>query len=450
MTEISGWMEYLERSEGRSDDERGAGAYDTLRCDLVVGAVSAVPDRQEEGINNCGTLNGNTRLNNDEYADKNRWRIWGLDFHLRRLQNSYRSLLSPSEENAVTKRKRSPADLAGGGDDDDDVEFVIKEALVESHMLLNELLLQAEKSSLLNRVDSNGVDSDRDDDTSIQLIRMTFLWSPPLTKAVLPDEEAGSQSPSDCNEHRVVVRGHACSAAVAAKARRPVKPIAVSVAAVGHHRHNETASSDEIEVDTSLPTRYLDPQNKVAKWVRRRKEMEVPEYKPPGVSEVLMVRPSAVVVDGSPDVEVLEGLSSNFFVVYGDGTLRTAKDGVLHGYVRELVLDAAPSCGLKLDLTNPILLKDAREGMWREAFITSSSRLIFPISRVLVHTDDGAEFEEYWRDSVLTADDCDTSCSGRDRSLTAEKPKWQVLLDEIMKKGGYPALQDKNKQSTCK
>jgi len=121
--------------------------------------------------------------------------------------------------------------------------------------------------------------------------------------------------------------------------------------------------------------------------------------------------------------------SSNFFVIYKNNTLRTALDGVLFGYVRHLVLESLHACGLKLD-PKPILLREAKEGLWKEAFITSSSRLIFPISRILVHTDDdGNDFEEYWSDPVLTED------------MQTIKPKWRELLDEIIRKGGYEPLE---------
>lgn len=144
-----------------------------------------------------------------------------------------------------------------------------------------------------------------------------------------------------------------------------------------------------------------------------------------GVSEVLMVRPSQM----HGDVDVLEGLSSNVFVVYKDGTIRTAQDGVLNGYVRHLVLECVETCGLKLD-PRPILLHEATEGLWQGAFITSSTRLIFPIARILMHGADQKEFHEFWRDPGLT--ECNY-CS-------VTKPKWRQLLDEILRRGGYPLV----------
>ena len=147
--------------------------------------------------------------------------------------------------------------------------------------------------------------------------------------------------------------------------------------------------------------------------------------------------------NGTPlsSLELLEGLSSNLFVIYKDGTLRTAQEGVLNGYVRHLVLEAAPNCGLRVDTTKPITLQDAVDGKWSEAFITSSSRLIWPISRILLpasedescdnsdHIDNECEiagFKEFWCDPALTKP-----------GISVATPQWQDLLDTILHSEGY-------------
>lgn len=434
ITESPGWMEYVERLEKRLNDEGGAGAYDTLRCDMILKDDDVDGDEQHESL--C----------TDNKNKIDRWRNWGLDYHLNRLQNSYRSLLMSENETE---------DNIKAGTTNSNHDEAIKEAVTESHLVFERLLSQAERSPLLNRREDNRAPSShKKNDVTIQLIRLTLLWSPPSTS--LKKEDASSCS------NKVIVRGHACSSAKAVQVHRPVVPITASVAAVGHHRHNKTSSSNIIEVDQSLPTRFLDPQNKIASWTRIRKQMEVPIYKPPGVSEVLMVRPStrynskhvnnsneknklAAPSQSHPSdtgLEVLEGLSSNFFVVYKDGTIRTAQDGVLLGYVRQLVLDSLDSCDLKLDTTNPVLLQDGRDGLWEEAFITSSSRLIFPISKMLVHTDDGINFEEYWCDPALSSNTTKGDLKLGKNDPANERPKWQALLDEILRKGGYPPLEE--------
>lgn len=354
LTSSPDWMEYLERCENRLDDEGGAGAYDTMRCDLLVNGTK-------------------------------QWNIWGETFHLRRLQRSYRSLLHENGNQQAIER----------------TDQAIHEASDLSHAVLQRLLQEAERSELLTRPH---LASSAWEDARIQLIRLTLLWSPPHS--------------SNDDSTKIQVRGHACSSAQSMLVHAPVQPIVASIAAEAH--------GDQAEINESMPSRHLDPQNKVASWTRLRKTFESPlTYKPPGVSEVLMVRPTK----DRHGCELLEGLSSNVFVVYQDGTIRTAEDGVLFGYVRHLVLGCLERCGLTRDM-RPILLQDAKDGLWKEVFITSSSRLIYPVSKILLHADHETEFEEFWSDPVLT--NTPGSSNG--------KPQWQKLLDEILKRGGYPRI----------
>jgi len=67
---------------------------------------------------------------------------------------------------------------------------------------------------------------------------------------------------------------------------------------------------------------------KDSEWVRQRKAWE--SSKPAGVNEVLLV---------TPEGQLLEGLTSNFFVLDSQGAVVTADEGVLNGTVRELVLE---------------------------------------------------------------------------------------------------------------
>jgi hypothetical protein len=303
----------------------------------------------------------------------------------------------------------------------------------QSHRMVDALLHEAE--SVLWKPTDNGPQSDgSNEDVAIQLVRMTLLWSHGSTTTRNP---SGGVEIDD--ENAIVVRGHACAPINRNRMHYihgPVKPIVCSVAAEGHHH------SSIITVDDTLPSRFQDnPQFKVASWTKLRKKLENPgTYKPPGVAEVLMVRAAP----NNNGLELLEGLSSNFFVVCNDGTLRTPVHGVLHGYVRHLVLECAEVCGLTID-HSPILLQDSHH--WKEAFITSSSRLIFPISKILMHDFDDEEhnnnrnstcpiaptFRVIWTDPILS--DTQPITSSRSHPI---KPKWQELLNEILTRGGYP------------
>ena len=77
---------------------------------------------------------------------------------------------------------------------------------------------------------------------------------------------------------------------------------------------------------------------------------------------------------------LLEGLSSNFFVVQG-GALRTAGEGVLLGSVRELVLRVARREGVPVLLSPPLL---GELDAWEGALISSTSRLLLPVDEVEV------------------------------------------------------------------
>jgi len=66
---------------------------------------------------------------------------------------------------------------------------------------------------------------------------------------------------------------------------------------------------------------------KDSEWVRQRQELEA--SKAVGVNEVLLV---------TSEGAVMEGLTSNFFVLSSAGEVETADAGVLSGTVRELVL----------------------------------------------------------------------------------------------------------------
>lgn len=90
---------------------------------------------------------------------------------------------------------------------------------------------------------------------------------------------------------------------------------------------------------------------------------------PPGINEALMV---------GEDGHVLEGLSSNFFAVK-DGKIWTAEQGVLSGITRSMVLDAARALNIEVVLVG-VRYDELRK--LEEAFITSASRAVLPVSEI--------------------------------------------------------------------
>lgn len=68
---------------------------------------------------------------------------------------------------------------------------------------------------------------------------------------------------------------------------------------------------------------------KDSEWVLQRQGLE--QQKPADVNEVVL---------STPEGHIMEGLTSNFFVLQG-GSVVTADEGVLSGTVRELVLEVS-------------------------------------------------------------------------------------------------------------
>jgi hypothetical protein len=81
--------------------------------------------------------------------------------------------------------------------------------------------------------------------------------------------------------------------------------------------------------------------------------------------------------------ELWEGLTTNLFIVYKNGILRTAPtDRVLDGYVRHHIVENHQSFGIQSVQEAAPLLEDSDQ--WREVFVTSSVRLVVPVQSVSV------------------------------------------------------------------
>lgn len=79
-----------------------------------------------------------------------------------------------------------------------------------------------------------------------------------------------------------------------------------------------------------------------------------------------------------------EGLSSNFFILRSDGRLQTAPlDQVLPGTVMKRVLELEGDDNLVFE--NP---KIEEIDTWKGAFITSTSRLILPIDKIVIFNEE--------------------------------------------------------------
>lgn len=327
------WMEE-QIAETAKGSARG-GAYTVIRCEL----------------------SGTSDMDRDE--ERNRWKIWGQGFHLGRLQNSFMLKYYATDTRP-------------------DMIESLQTAAKESIELMTGILDQAEI------VLGGESDGDGTKETE-QVVMLTILWT----------EEVDT---CDINgQKRISVRAHGSIANVPSPHLKILsQSIKVAVAlpqcitSSADCENGEMTQQRELDWE-SLPSRHDNfPQVKDSAWCKERRPLEE-SFKVDGVGEVILARELADKVNAAigaaqfEEIELLEGLTSNLFVVYNDGTIRTAASGsVLHGYSRSLVLKAAKQIGLDYIEDQPVMLQDAIDGKWAEVFITSGIRLLVFVESVVV------------------------------------------------------------------
>lgn len=110
------------------------------------------------------------------------------------------------------------------------------------------------------------------------------------------------------------------------------------------------------------------PQAKVTSFITRAGEVRKQEAQA-AIHETLMISDQGL---------VLEGLSSNFFGIRNQ-VVYTAGEGVLPGITRKLVIEIAEAAGYPVELK---AIRFAELAQLSEAFITSTSRAILPVTRI--------------------------------------------------------------------
>jgi branched-chain amino acid aminotransferase len=131
----------------------------------------------------------------------------------------------------------------------------------------------------------------------------------------------------------------------------------------GYPAHNYT---DGVKVITAANSARHNPAAKDSAWMHDRKAIE--DALPANVH-------TAILLDGHGNL--LEGTSSNFYAIMND-TLYTAQDGVLPGTAQQIVLEVAP--GVLPVERQPVNMADVPR--LQEAFITSSSRGVMPVTQI--------------------------------------------------------------------
>eukprot|EP01080_Neovahlkampfia_damariscottae_P003744 gene3744-6632_t len=111
---------------------------------------------------------------------------------------------------------------------------------------------------------------------------------------------------------------------------------------------------------------------KDSEWVRYRKQIE----------DVKFCKTSNEVVLVDHEGHANEGLSSNFFVLMNDNRLYTSNEGIISGTVRTLILQICKDENIEVVFKAP---KISEISEWKEVFISSTTRLVFPVEKVYLH-----------------------------------------------------------------
>ena len=348
------WLQYRENQSGKP------GAYSVIRCDYY-------PSRPSKS---------------------SPWRIWGKTFHMKRLCDSYRSLL---ESSVISSQKNTM--------DERFWRHVFDAASSSSDTLLFSLLDKA-VTALHHQSEDTALTSGDDAYVSVML---TLLWEP-ISKG---EDDGCYVAPS--------IHGHAFTNQVVTKFNDYNPDYTIAQLAIPVDAQPFLLESHKENATDRLPNRYsFIPQAKLSSWCRQRQPLEKEFKRNQSIGEVILVHYNAIENEGQDETSnddwcLLEGLTSNLFAVYPGGRIRTPSNGALHGYARQLIVDhAASRCGLAVE-TGPILMKDS--DLWEEVFFTSSIRLVIPVKQIVRKkipssdcatpnkpqvSEQGVDFEEIW------------------------------------------------------
>ena len=372
-----GWLEYCEATQEIAlekntqeqsclDRACAGGAYTVLRCDFLLKERS--------------------------------WKIWGKDFHLNRLRESFRLLLQQIDFDLTSRQ----------GISENRLKF--EDAALDSSLAVMNLLLEEAKTTILSENNMNGIFSIENESKSTMTAMLTLLW----------DINQNYPKASTNNKSPIRVQGHIFSTLKVQQLHNDSDMSEGKVPAVGSNpntssqvvigyfpriAHNQVLDHYKLDGNwpdpTFLPNRYKNfPRAKLSSWCRRRRLLE-DIFKLKGMGDVILTKDcddqgnfrkqesttssvagrSATKITES-SVELLEGLTTNLFAVYPGRILRTAPSKyVLGGYVRKMIIDCAEKCGYKVEFRT-ISLADSY--LWEEVFLTSSIRLIVPVKRILL------------------------------------------------------------------
>ena len=271
------------------------------------------------------------------------WKVWGIDFHLNRLQLSYERF----ENGKVFNQEEKYPPMR------------------KTELLLEGLLSTAEEELL--RTDNSNTNNKSKREPHFFVAMVTFLWHPIQS---LPG--------------RIEVKSHIFTNRNRFALFNDYNP---------NQLRASVALSQTVGPKQKLPSRqHHNPEAKLSSWCSRRRPLE-DLFKPSHMIDEVILADESKRADGSASTTLLEGLTSNLFVLFPGAVLRTPPltAGILGGYARELVIKHATKLGLKVEEV-PISLEEST--LWEEVFVTSSVKLVVPVESVLVP--DANDFQALW------------------------------------------------------
>lgn len=311
--------------------------------------------------------------------------IWGKEFHLHRLRSSFKQFLHLDNitENVVGATSQSDA--------------IILE------------LIQHIQQSLWSTTDTTM--------DGIKILMLTLLWTPSMAQPTIDP---------------IRVKGHICTSnELTQLPLYDPQPIKAVLAIPDTRGITNVDEQHDIKLNQfswrNLPDRFSDnPRVKISSWCRLRRPLEK-YFKLSNIGEVLLVKDYE-----ARTWELLEGLTSNIFVFYRDGTLRSCCRGVLEGYAQSIVRKAAYQCNINIS-HQPITLQDALDGLWSEVFITSAIRIIVPVKELLIPDYDHLDSaKDMTRVSFSSAWNVHES-----KSIGMNVTLWKLLYAKILEKRGF-------------
>ena len=340
------------------------GAYTVIRCDYYYHTTKMESDNRRH--------------------DEGHWKIWGIDFHLQRLQQSFMAL--------QVGMLHSTDNLVEDDFQEREIGYDVAKAYHDTIAICSALKC---KKEIWHPLENESVANE--DPTVIML---TILWY------------------NDIEKNEIIVIAHATKSSASLTTTTTTVPWNIVL---------HTASTPPLMIHRQS---YPQPLAKVSVWCQQRRPLEsiyMPtsssilrsdfrndcdglndEQMPVTINEIILTQQEAT----TGHIQLLEGLTSNLFVVYPNQIIRTAGKGVLFGYVRHMLMELLSSpmrnnatmTPYTVDTSKPILMDDAHE--WQEVFCTSSIRLIVPVERVYVpwdnsdratdHTKASSSVKELW------------------------------------------------------